>query len=103
MTNEMKQTPTFLVQSDAMRSTRDSMLANSDWAMVTDAPTDKEAWAAYRQALRDFPATWESSEIAAFPVSPDYVEPIVEETTTEEEPVVEETPVVDDPIEGEQP
>ncbi len=92
MTEEIKQTPTFLVQSDAMRSTRDSMLANSDWAMVTDAPTDKESWAAYRQALRDFPATWEPSEIADFPVSPDYVEP-----------VFEEIPVADDLVEGEQP
>lgn len=86
-----------------MRIQRDRLLTDSDWAMATDAPTDREAWAVYRQALRDFPATWEPSEIADFPVSPDYVEPVVEETTTEEEPVVEETPVVDDLVEGEQP
>ena len=86
-----------------IRVTRDRLLSESDWAMHSDAPTDKETWAAYRQALRDFPATWEPSETADFPVSPDYVEPIVEETTTEEEPVVEETPVADEPVEGEQP
>jgi hypothetical protein len=87
---------------ERMRLQRDRLLSESDWAMATDAPTDKEAWAVYRQALRDFPATWEPSEVADFPERPDYVEPIVEETTNEEEPVVEETPV-DDLVEGEQP
>jgi len=73
---------------ERMRIKRDRLLAASDWAMTTDAPTDKEAWSVYRQALRDFPATWEPSEIADFPVSPDYVETV--------EPV-------DEPLEGEQP
>jgi hypothetical protein len=36
-----------------VRANRNEMLKNSDWAMVSDAPTDKEAWAAYRQELRD--------------------------------------------------
>ena len=53
-----------------MRKTRNSLLAASDWAMATDAPTDKTAWAAYRQALRDFPATWEPAETANFPEAP---------------------------------
>jgi hypothetical protein len=88
---------------ERMRKHRNRLLAASDWTMHSDAPTDKTAWATYRQALRDFPATWEPSETADFPVSPDYVEPIVEETTTEEEPVVEETPVVHYLVEGEQP
>jgi hypothetical protein len=89
--------------SQSMRAARNQLLADSDWTQLSDAQCDKTAWATYRQALRDFPATWESSEIADFPERPDYVEPIVEETTTEEEPVVEETPVVDDLVEGEQP
>ena len=80
---------------DELRSIRNRLLQNCDWAMIPDAPTDKEAWAAYRQALRDFPATWEPSEVADFPVSPDYVETVVGE------PVVEEP--VDDLVEGEQP
>jgi hypothetical protein len=53
-----------------VRKTRNSLLASSDWAMATDAPTDKTAWAAYRQALRDFPATWEKSDTANFPEAP---------------------------------
>jgi hypothetical protein len=95
MTDKIEQTPTFADASEAMRSTRNSMLANSDWAMHNDAPTDKEAWAVYRQALRDFPATWEPSEIADFPVSPDYVETVVDEPVAVDEPV-------DEPLEGEQ-
>ena len=89
--------------AEMMRIVRNGLLAGSDWTQLPDAQCGKEAWSVYRQALRDFPATWEPSEIADFPERPDYVEPIVEETTTEEQPVVEETPVVDDLVEGEQP
>lgn len=53
-----------------MRVQRDRLLAASDWAVLPDAPTDKEAWAAYRQALRDFPVTWVPSEEANFPDVP---------------------------------
>ena len=53
-----------------MRHQRDRLLAASDWTQVADAPVDKAAWAAYRQALRDFPATWEPSETANFPEEP---------------------------------
>lgn len=56
-----------------MKHQRDRLLAASDWTMHTDAPTDKTAWATYRQALRDFPATWEPNEIADFPRSPNEV------------------------------
>lgn len=42
---------------DAMRvrKIRATMLAESDWTQVADAPVDKNAWATYRQALRDIP------------------------------------------------
>jgi hypothetical protein len=36
-----------------MRYWRDQELANTDWTQVADSPADKEAWAEYRQALRD--------------------------------------------------
>lgn len=36
-----------------IRAKRDILLSESDWTMVSDAPTDKVAWATYRQALRD--------------------------------------------------
>ena len=53
-----------------MRKVRDSMLKESDWTQVADAPVDREAWATYRQALRDFPATWTVSPTADFPDTP---------------------------------
>jgi len=53
-----------------MRHQRDRLLSESDWAMATDAPTDKTVWVTYRQALRDFPATWQPSETANFPEAP---------------------------------
>ncbi len=55
---------------ERMKHQRNILLALSDWTMHTDAPTNKTAWAAYRQALRDFPATWEASETADFPEPP---------------------------------
>jgi len=40
-------------QAKSMRDQRNTKLAESDWTQVADAPVDKEAWATYRQALRD--------------------------------------------------
>lgn len=37
----------------AVRAERNAKLSASDWTQVADAPVDKAAWAAYRQALRD--------------------------------------------------
>ena len=68
---------------ERMRLHRDRLLAASDWAMMLDAPTDKTAWAEYRQALRDFPATWEPGPVADFPNPPGYVEPEVTEPEQE--------------------
>ena len=59
-----------LTQEEQMRAKRNALLAESDWAMATDAPTDKTAWATYRQALRDFPATWKPAKTANFPEAP---------------------------------
>lgn len=42
-------------QAEAVRNQRDADLKASDWTQVADAPVDKAAWAAYRQALRDLP------------------------------------------------
>jgi hypothetical protein len=59
-----------LTHEEQMRAKRNALLIQSDWAMATDAPTDKTAWATYRQALRDFPATWKPAETANFPEPP---------------------------------
>lgn len=55
---------------ERMRLHRDRLLEKSDWAMLSDAPTDKTAWAEYRQALRDFPATWVNGPTANLPDKP---------------------------------
>ena len=41
--------------AERVRAERNSLLEDSDWTQNSDAPINKEAWAAYRQALRDIP------------------------------------------------
>lgn len=53
-----------------MRNFRNMLLQGSDWTQVADAPVNKQAWAEYRQALRDFPSTWVPSETVEFPDTP---------------------------------
>ena len=43
-------------QAERVRADRDQRLAKCDWTQVADAPVDKQAWATYRQALRDVPS-----------------------------------------------
>jgi hypothetical protein len=43
-------------QAKAVRDDRNKRLADCDWTQVADAPVDKAAWAAHRQALRDVTA-----------------------------------------------
>lgn len=50
--------------TDQMRFARNGLLAASDWTQLPDATCDREAWATYRQALRDFPATWTTGPTA---------------------------------------
>ncbi len=49
---------------------RNAELARTDWTMHTDAPTDKTAWATYRQALRDLPAQGGKADDATIPSAP---------------------------------
>jgi predicted nucleic-acid-binding protein len=60
----------YLTTEQRMREVRNGLLADSDWTQVADAPVDREAWATYRQALRDFPATWTEGPEADFPDTP---------------------------------
>jgi hypothetical protein len=55
---------------ERMRLHRDRLLKESDWTQTIDSPVDREAWATYRQALRDFPATWTPGPEADFPDTP---------------------------------
>ena len=52
---------------ERMRNARNALLVESDWAMIADTPTDKTAWATYRQQLRDFPQTWTPAATVTFP------------------------------------
>ena len=43
-------------KSTEVRAKRNGKLALCDWTQIADSSVDKEAWATYRQALRDIPA-----------------------------------------------
>jgi hypothetical protein len=49
---ELQQLPQDTASAN-VRGHRDRLLTASDWTQVADAPVDKDAWATYRQALRD--------------------------------------------------
>lgn len=56
----------------ALRSNRDRLLSECDWTQIPDSPlTDaqKQAWATYRQALRDLPSTVDINNIV-YPEKP---------------------------------
>ena len=53
-----------------MRYWRDCELTRTDWTQVADAPVDKDAWATYRQALRDLPASNADPRQIEFPAQP---------------------------------
>ena len=56
-----------------IRGQRNQLLKDCDWTQIADCTADKTAWATYRQALRDLPATiTEPRTFAAWPHSPDY-------------------------------
>lgn len=55
---------------ERMRNARNQLLVESDWAMIPDTPTDKTAWATYRQQMRDFPASWTPAPTVDFPERP---------------------------------
>lgn len=54
------------------RSTRDTLLSDTDWTQVADAPVDATAWATYRQALRDITthANWPNLSELDWPTKP---------------------------------
>lgn len=58
------------IDAEKIRARRDALLRESDWSMMPDAPTDKKAWAAYRQALRDIPLQGKFPSVVAWPELP---------------------------------
>jgi hypothetical protein len=55
---------------ERLRLWRDAQLKASDWTQIEDAPTDKAAWATYRQALRDLPSQSNDPSKLVFPIAP---------------------------------
>jgi len=55
---------------ERLRVRRDALLAASDSMVAADAVTDRAAWTAYRQALRDLPAATTDPREAAWPDPP---------------------------------
>jgi len=61
-----------LVTIEEVRAIRTRMLLESDWVVaVSDYPnSDKDEWIAYRQLLRDYPATYTPVEQPIWPAHP---------------------------------
>lgn len=53
-----------------VRRERNERLTASDWTQVADAPVNQQAWAAYRQALRDLPSVYSGEGPIPWPVAP---------------------------------
>jgi hypothetical protein len=62
--------PTDQQKWDQIRAWRNQQLALSDWTQLADSPLDKQAWATYRQALRDLPGQGGLADDAEFPTAP---------------------------------
>jgi hypothetical protein len=65
--------PTDEDLAEAVRAERDRLLANTDWTQLTDAPMsddEREAWAVYRQALRDVPQQGGFPDAVEWPETP---------------------------------
>jgi hypothetical protein len=61
--------------AEGHRTTRNKLLADSDWTQMNDSPLsneDKTAWATYRQELRDMSdlAAWPNIADDDWPVAP---------------------------------
>ena len=58
---------------DRVRAERDRLLTASDFTQMPDAPLtagEKEAWADYRQALRDVPQDFDTPDDVTWPETP---------------------------------
>jgi hypothetical protein len=52
---------------------RNALLASSDWTQLPDSPLtaeEKQAWADYRQALRDMPESFTTVDEVTWPTAP---------------------------------
>lgn len=54
-----------------VRTERNARLQESDWTQVSDSQVDKQAWATYRQALRDITQQTDFPESVIWPTQPE--------------------------------
>lgn len=58
---------------DDIRAERDHLLVESDWTQMPDSPLNgeqKNAWADYRQELRDLPQSFATPDEVVWPAAP---------------------------------
>ena len=53
-----------------VRKQRNAKLVETDWTQIADATTDKQAWATYRQALRNISTQAEFPNNVTWPDAP---------------------------------
>jgi hypothetical protein len=53
-----------------LKYSRNIRLQSTDWTQVPDAPVDSQAWATYRQALRDLPNNTTDPRNPVWPTKP---------------------------------
>ena len=53
-----------------VRTQRNAKLAETDWTQIADATADKQAWATYRQALRNISTQAEFPNNVTWPDAP---------------------------------
>lgn len=53
-----------------IRKIRKRLIKKTDYTQLSDWPGDKEAWATYRQALRDIPTTFSNPADVVWPTPP---------------------------------
>ena len=64
--------PTQEEKAAAIRGERDALLAATDWTQLPDVPeATREAYAVYRQALRDIPQQSGFPDVVEWPIKPE--------------------------------
>ena len=67
-----QESPAYIAQQkwNGIRLKRNSFLSQSDWTQLEDSKENKEAWAEYRQELRDIPQTFSNPDSVIWPSKP---------------------------------
>jgi hypothetical protein len=68
--NLIPEPPSVPPTAKEVREMRNKKLVDSDWTQLADSQVDKQAWATYRQALRDIPTQSGFPENTIWPQKP---------------------------------